>query len=224
MKEGRRGIAVKILYNDEARSGFRGGFGFSCWIEGKGVLFDTGGDLTTLLFNMQRFTIDPKAIKKIVLSHEHGDHVGGIEIVNHCGEVDVFALRSFSERFKRRLADRPNVKLHEVDGAQEICEDVYTTGELGWSIKEQSLIVRTDNGLTVITGCAHPGLENVLRAASRFGGIYGVIGGFHGFSRLGVLRGIRLIVPCHCTMRKKELFDLYPTACRKCSVGCTIYI
>jgi metal-dependent hydrolase (beta-lactamase superfamily II) len=33
-------------------------------------------------------------------------------------------------------------------------------------VKEQSLIVKTHNGLTVITGCAHPGLENLLRFAS----------------------------------------------------------
>ena len=224
MDKGRRDIAVKILYNDEALKGFRGGFGFSCWVEGKGILFDTGGDLATLLFNMQQLAIDPKVIGKIVLSHEHGDHVGGINIVNYCNEVDVFIPKSFSKRLKKQLASHPNVRIHEIDGAQEICEDVYTTGELGRSVKEQSLVVKTDNGLTVITGCAHPGLENILRVASRFGRIYGVIGGFHGFSKLEVLEEVRLIVPCHCTMRERELLDLYPTAYRKCFAGCTIHI
>lgn len=64
MKEGRQGLALKILYDDEALSGFKEKFGFSCWIKDKGVLFDTGGDLTTLLFNMKRFTIDPKTLIK----------------------------------------------------------------------------------------------------------------------------------------------------------------
>ena len=71
----------------------------------------------------------------------------------------------------------------------------------------QSLVVRTDDGLTVINGYAHLGLESVLRVASKLGKIYGVIGGFHGFSKLEVLRRVSLIVSCHCTMRKKELFD-----------------
>lgn len=119
----------------------------------------------------------------------------------------MFALKSFSDSFKRWLTGRSKVRLHEVDDAQEICKDVYTTGGLRWPIKGQSLVVRTDDGLTVINGCAHPGLESVLRVASKLREIYGVIGGFHGFSKLEALKGVSLIVSCHCTMRKKELFD-----------------
>jgi len=217
-------MELKILYDNEALNGFRGGFGFSCWVEDKNTLFDTGGDLATLMFNIRKFMINPKDIERIVLSHEHGDHIGGIQIVDYCGEVDVFVLRSFSKRFKGWLADHSNVRLHEVDKAEEICRDVYITGVLGWSIKEQSLIVKTCNGLTVVTGCAHPGLENILNFASKLGDIYGVVGGFHDFSKLEALKGIRLIVPCHCTMRKKEVCTLYPEECRKCSVGCTIQV
>jgi 7,8-dihydropterin-6-yl-methyl-4-(beta-D-ribofuranosyl)aminobenzene 5'-phosphate synthase len=91
-------------------------------------------------------------------------------------------------------------------------------------VKEQSLIVKTRNSLTVITGCAHPGLENILRFASNFGDIYGVIGGFHGFSRLEALKRIRLIVPCHCTIRKEEVLKRYPQNSIKCQVGLKILI
>jgi len=41
-------LKLKILYDDEALNGFRGAFGFSCLIEEKGILFDTGGDVDTL--------------------------------------------------------------------------------------------------------------------------------------------------------------------------------
>lgn len=102
------------------------------------------------------------------------------------------------------------MRLHEVDKAEEICRDVYTTGELRWLVKEQSLIVKTCNGLTVVTGCAHPGLENILRFASNFGEIYEVVGGFHSFSRLEALKGMHLIVPCHCTIRKREILIFTP--------------
>jgi metal-dependent hydrolase (beta-lactamase superfamily II) len=37
-------MKLKILYDNEALNEFRGGFGFSCWIENKNTLFDTGGD------------------------------------------------------------------------------------------------------------------------------------------------------------------------------------
>ena len=138
--------------------------------------------------------------------------------------MEVFVPRSFSSRFKRRLALRTNVNLKEVGGAGEICEGVFTTGELGRFVKEQYLIVKTGNGLTIITGCSHPGLENILQVASRFGDIYGVVGGFHGFSKLEALKGIRLIVPCHCTVRKREILNLYPESSVKCSAGCKIKI
>jgi 7,8-dihydropterin-6-yl-methyl-4-(beta-D-ribofuranosyl)aminobenzene 5'-phosphate synthase len=217
-------IELKILYDNEALKGFRKGFGFSCWIEDKNILFDTGGDSATLMFNIQKFMINPKKIEKIVLSHEHGDHIGGIQVINHCGEVDAFVPKSFPKQFKEQLSSRSNVKFHEVDRTEEICKDVYTTGELGELVKEQSLIVKTSKGLIVITGCAHPGLENILSLASNFGEIYGVVGGFHSFSRLEALKGLRLIVPCHCTVRKREILSFYPEECKKCSAGCTILI
>jgi 7,8-dihydropterin-6-yl-methyl-4-(beta-D-ribofuranosyl)aminobenzene 5'-phosphate synthase len=218
-------LKLKILYDNEALNGFRGAFGFSCLIEEKGILFDTGGDVDTLFFNMQKFRVDPlSSIRIIVLSHEHKDHTGGIQIINYCGKVDVFVPASFSDRFKGWLASHPNVRLHEIQELGEVCEGVFTTGELGQFIKEQSLIVKTGNGLIVITGCAHPCLENILRAASKLGDIYGVVGGFHSFSRLEALKGMHLIVPCHCTVRKREIFNLYPKTCKKCSAGCTILI
>ena len=91
-------------------------------------------------------------------------------------------------------------------------------------LRDKIVIVKTCNGLTVITGCAHPCLENILKFASNFGNIYGVVGGFHEFSRLEALKGIHLIVPCHCTARKREIFNLYPKTCKKCYAGRAILI
>jgi 7,8-dihydropterin-6-yl-methyl-4-(beta-D-ribofuranosyl)aminobenzene 5'-phosphate synthase len=188
------------------------------------ILFDTGGNVYTLFFNMQKFQVDPSSIRMIVLSHEHRDHIGGIQIINYCRKVNVLVPASFSGNFKSWLVSHSNVRLWEIYEFGEVCEGVYTSGELGEFIKEQSLIIKTRNGLTVITGCAHPGLENILRVASKLGDIYGVVGGFHCFSRLEALKGMRLIVPCHCTVQKREIFNLYPKTCKKCSAGCTILI
>lgn len=56
-------------------------------------------------------------------------------------------------------------KLGEVDGARELFEGAFTTGELDGGIKEQSLVLRTPQGLVMITGCARPGPTKIVRKA-----------------------------------------------------------
>ena len=203
--------------------GFRSGWGFSCLV-GEKLLFDTGADLDTLLFNMQKFNVNLDGIDKIVFSHEHGDHTGGFQIIGLLRKVKVYLPKSFSRYFKNKISSFPNVELIEVSRLEEIDDEIFTTGELGFLIKEQSLIVKTNKGLTVIAGCSHPGLDKILRVASKLGRIYGVVGGFHGFNKLEILRDIDLIVPCHCTARKREILMLYPDSSVKCSAGCRIEI
>lgn len=216
-------LELRILYDNEAKTGFKRGWGFSCLV-GDRFLFDTGADINILLFNMNKFHVKFESINNVILSHEHRDHVGGFQILRQLGRVEVYVPKSFSSQFKRRLASYPNVNLTEVSEAREISERSFTTGELGSTIREQSLIVETDKGLTVLTGCSHPGLENILDKASRFGKIYGVVGGFHGFSRLEALEGVSLIVPCHCTTRKREILRAYSRSSEKCAAGCIIQI
>jgi 7,8-dihydropterin-6-yl-methyl-4-(beta-D-ribofuranosyl)aminobenzene 5'-phosphate synthase len=58
---------------------------------------------------------------------------------------------------------------------------VWLTGELGDEIKEQSLVLETDSGLVLITGCAHPGVVNIARRVTEDFGQppWLVLGGFH---------------------------------------------
>jgi 7,8-dihydropterin-6-yl-methyl-4-(beta-D-ribofuranosyl)aminobenzene 5'-phosphate synthase len=47
-------------------------------------------------------------------------------------------------------------------------------------MNELSLAVQTPNGLAVVVGCSHPGVENILAAAARIDPrLYIVMGGFH---------------------------------------------
>lgn len=216
-------MELRILYDNEAEEGFKKGWGFSCLVNGE-MLFDVGADFDTLKYNMNRASVKLDRINRVFLSHGHGDHVGGIRVLSMLDDVQLFVPRSFSGRYKNRLISYPNVSLSEVGEAEEISEGLFTTGELGRFTKEQSLIVKTENGLTVITGCSHPGLVKILEEASRFGDVYGVVGGFHGFSELEALEDMGLIVPCHCTVRKKEILDLYPETSMECSAGCKIMI
>ncbi|WP_455277137.1 MBL fold metallo-hydrolase [[Eubacterium] cellulosolvens] len=216
-------MKLKIIYDNEANEGFKKDWGFSCLI-GDSLLFDTGANLNTLLYNMRKFKINFKNIEKIIFSHEHGDHIGGYQILDKLGEVEVFILSSFSVQFKKELSQYSNVTLIEIAEAEEIVNNIFTTGEIGYHIKEQSLIININRKLTVITGCSHPGLENILRISSRLGIINNVVGGFHDFNKLEVLRKMQLIVPCHCTVRKKKILELFPESSVKCSAGSEIEI
>lgn len=209
---------MRIVYDNEAQKGFESDWGFSCLIEtgDRNLLFDTGSSRDILASNLQRLHVDKNVIDTIVLSHEHGDHTGGLDAVLHPG-MTVFVPSSFSQRFKRAVAQMADVV--EVALPQELIPGVYTTGELGAWQKEQSLVLATPRGMVVVTGCAHPGLEAILAAAATFGELYGVIGGFHGFNRLELLRELDLIVPCHCTAHKREILELYPEKTRRCGAG-----
>ena len=106
----------------------------------------------------------------------------------------------------------------------EVSTGTYSTGALGMPTKEQALAVKAEKGNIVITGCAHPGLEKILQAAGKLGEIYGVLGGFHGFSKLDELEGIQLIGPCHCTQYKQKIKDKYPEEFVEIKAGSVIEI
>jgi 7,8-dihydropterin-6-yl-methyl-4-(beta-D-ribofuranosyl)aminobenzene 5'-phosphate synthase len=73
--------------------------------------------------------------------------------------------------------------------------------------------------MVVLTGCSHPGVSEILGAASRFGEIYGIVGGLHGFSDFDQLEPLSLICPCHCTQYKSELRYLFPERYVACGAG-----
>lgn len=63
--------------------------------------------------------------------------------------------------------------------AVQICENIFSTGEIEGI--EQSLALKADKGIFVVTGCSHPAMRSILGAPSKFGNPYGIAGGFHGF-------------------------------------------
>jgi len=224
-----RDISITVVYDNNAyQAGLETGWGFSCLIRGTGkaVLFDTGGDGSKLLANMRKLGISPHEIDMVILSHIHGDHVGGLSgFLGKNPDVTVFVPKSFPGDFKRDIM-RYGAHVVEVHKPMEICEDIYSTGELGTVIREQSLVVKTDRGLIVITGCAHPGIVKIVKKAKEIfkETVLFVTGGYHlgsknrkelediisDFQNLGV----RYVGPCHCTGENaRELFR--KTYCEK---------
>lgn len=215
-------MKLRILYDNEAEGSLKSDFGFSCLIEAdnKRILFDTGASGDILAYNMKLLGLKREHLDVIALSHEHRDHIGGLDAVLH-PEVEVYIPRSFTSELKTRIA-KQGAKVIEVSEPGDITPEVHTTGELGLMTKEQSLALETERGVVVLTGCAHPGLKKIADVATYFGALYGVIGGFHGFKELKLLKGIKKVIPCHCTARKNEIMAIYPEKVEWCGAGAVI--
>jgi hypothetical protein len=145
------------------------------------ILFDTGGDAETLLSNMAALKINPQQIEIVVLSHVHGDHTGGLfSLLELNNALTVYLPASFPKDFKERVKTY-GASVVEVQGPTEIIPGVWSTGEMGTGIKEQALVVQSPKGLLVVTGCAHPGVVNMVKRAKEITGdkIHLMVGGFH---------------------------------------------
>ena len=212
---------LNVYDNVEFNPDFKTGFGFACTVKLKDkiLLFDTGGDSPTLLSNLETANIKPEDIDIILLSHIHGDHVGGLlGFLEKNSNLKVYVPSSFPYSFKNQITSI-GAELIDVSNPAKIIEGVYSTGELGTWIKEQSLVIDSDKGLIIITGCAHPGIVNIVRKAKGMfdKNVYLVLGGFH-LSAVSdsevrnIIKSFRELevektAPSHCTgERARELF------------------
>jgi len=204
-----------IVYdNNISKKGLISAWGFSCAIilPQKFILFDTGGDPSILLKNLDEMNIHPEKIDSIILSHGHMDHLGGLPALLGIQErpVTVYLLKSFPKSFKEEVV-LSGADVKEIGVPMMIHTGIYTTGELGLSIKEQSLVLKTVKGLVIITGCAHPGIVEIVDHAKKLfkEDVYLLIGGFHltGKSTKEITAivkqldelNVKRVAPCHCS-------------------------
>jgi metal-dependent hydrolase (beta-lactamase superfamily II)/pimeloyl-ACP methyl ester carboxylesterase len=205
-------LGITVVYdNTTFDSRLTADWGFGAWLEYAGhvVLFDTGAKGDLLLDNMAKLDLNPLDVEIVVLSHEHGDHTGGLDALLDTGARPVvYAPASFPPALKKRIGEQ--TELVEVKAAAEILPGMHTTGQMG-DLVEQALVVETKAGTVVITGCAHPGILRIVRKARRMveGEIALVLGGFHlGQTRAKAVEtiiagfrveGVRQAAPAHCT-------------------------
>ncbi|MDD5439805.1 MAG: MBL fold metallo-hydrolase [Candidatus Omnitrophica bacterium] len=209
-------MAIKVIATgSSAWERFLRRWGVSFLI-GDDVLFDAFGDPAVLLGNMRKFNVDTAKIKYIILSHDDWDHTAGLwQLLPDRKDISVYICPGFKQEIKDKIASF-GVKLIEAGTTIHIKGAMYSTGELygesgGRKIYEQSVVIKTADGLAVLCGCAHPGAVNIVRHVNeRFqGSVHLLIGGFHlkdntDEVNLDVIKdlqklGVRRIAPMHCT-------------------------
>jgi len=184
-------------------------------INGKRILFDAGDNPEILASNVKAKGVDLTRLDFVVMSHRHGDHMGGLTYVLSVNpKVKIYAPKEtfgiygsdLPSKFYRKAESLPpemryyggappeimhfgtafpgaNIQL--IDKTTEVApgitlialvSDAPGTKEL----KELSLAINTADGVVLVVGCSHPGLEAIVAEAAKTNPhIHFVTGGFH---------------------------------------------
>jgi len=196
---------VTILYDSFGKSPtLTMDWGFAALVDygGKRILFDTGNNAQIFEHNVKAAGVDLQKLDFVVMSHRHGDHMGGLAyLLKVNSTVKIYAPKERSgvygddqpsstwyrkdpslpteQRYYRGAPPEiihmgeawPNANFQLIDKNIEIVPGMYlialvsdTPGTL--EVHELSLAIRTPDGLVLVVGCSHPGVEHILREAS----------------------------------------------------------
>ena len=196
---------VTILYDSFGKSPtLTMDWGFAALVDygGKRILFDTGNNAQIFEHNVKAAGVDLQKLDFVVMSHRHGDHMGGLAYLLKVNPtVKIYAPKERSgvygddqpsstwyrkdpslpteQRYYRGAPPEiihmgeawPNANFQLIDKNIEIVPGMYlialvsdTPGTL--EVHELSLAIRTPDGLVLVVGCSHPGVEHILREAS----------------------------------------------------------
>ena len=162
-------IRITTLSENTANYGFLAEWGLSMLVEVDGVkiLVDTGLNFSTV-HNAQLMGIDLSTIDRIVLSHGHADHTGGLrEVLRRRGEIEVIGhpdiwTPKYVQRdrepeqyigmpFSRKLLESLGARFNLVKEPVHITNRVMTTGEIpmfsGYEEIENNLFVKKESVL-----------------------------------------------------------------------------
>jgi 7,8-dihydropterin-6-yl-methyl-4-(beta-D-ribofuranosyl)aminobenzene 5'-phosphate synthase len=207
-------INFTVLFDNRPfKEGLETSWGYSCLIRGtqRTILFDTGGDGRILLSNMTKLGIEPSMVDMIFISHSHWDHAGGLKrVLESKNGASVFIPALCPGDFKAEI-NAFGGKVVEVDRPQALCGRVWSCGQMEGKRVEHALVIDTEYGAVVLTGCAHPGIVDIVERIHRIGqsDIALLMGGFHlrdstGGEVMRIIRHLRRmwvlrVAPSHCT-------------------------
>jgi 7,8-dihydropterin-6-yl-methyl-4-(beta-D-ribofuranosyl)aminobenzene 5'-phosphate synthase len=210
---------VTILYDSFGKSPtLTRDWGFAALIDygGKRILFDTGNNAQIFEHNVKAAGVDLQKLDFVVMSHRHGDHMGGLAYLLKVNPtVKIYAPKERSGVYgddqpsstwyrkdpslpaeQRYYSGAPPEVIHMgeawpsanfqlIDKNVEIVPGMYLIALVSdkpgtLELHELSLAIRTPDGLVLVVGCSHPGVEHIVHEASAFDPhINLLLGGLH---------------------------------------------
>lgn len=209
---------ITVLYdafgNDSA---LHKDWGYAAFIEygGKRILFDTGNNPDILAQNAKAKQIDLSKLDFVVMSHRHGDHMGGLAyLLSVNPNVKIYAPKesfgvyggdlpgSFYRKDASLPAEQryyggtppevlkfgsawPGANFQLVDKTTEIAPGIHLIALVSdkpgtLELRELSLAINTPDGMALVVGCSHPGIDKIVEAAAAINPrIHFIVGGFH---------------------------------------------
>ena len=196
---------VTILYDSFGKNpALTLDWGYAALIEygGKRILFDTGNNAQVFEHNLKAAGVDLQRLDFVVMSHRHGDHMGGLAYLLKVNPtVKIYAPKERSgvygddqpsstwyrkdpslpteQRYYRGAPPEmihmgeawPNANFQLIDKNIEIAPGMYLIALVSdkpgtLEVHELSLAIRTPDGLVLVVGCSHPGVEHIVQEAS----------------------------------------------------------
>lgn len=240
---------ITVLYDAFGRDpALRKDWGYSAFIEagGRRILFDTGNSTEVLEANARAKGVDLSRLDFVVMSHRHGDHMGGLAYLLRINpDVTIYAPKegfgvygsdlpsSFYRRDESLPAEWryfggqppetlrfgaawPQARFKLIDKTTEIAPGVHLIALVSdkpgtLELRELSLALDTPDGMVVVVGCSHPGIDRITEAAARInprialvaGGMHLVVAKDEEIARIATLLHdqyrVGWIAPGHCT-------------------------
>jgi 7,8-dihydropterin-6-yl-methyl-4-(beta-D-ribofuranosyl)aminobenzene 5'-phosphate synthase len=241
---------VTILYDSFGKNpALTMDWGFAALVEygGKRILFDTGNNAQILEHNVKTAGVDLQKLDFVVMSHRHGDHMGGLAYLLKVNPtVKIYAPKERSGVYgddqpsstwyrkdaslpteQRYYSGAPPQIIHMgeawpsatfqlIDRNTEIAPGMFLIALVSdkpgtLELRELSLAIRTPDGLVLVVGCSHPGVEHIMQEASAidphikilFGGLHQIQAPDPEVERIaaGLHNQYKLerVAPGHCT-------------------------
>ena len=209
---------ITVLYDAFGKaSTMQKDWGYAALVEygGKRILFDTGNNPDILAQNAKAKGVDLTNLDFVVMSHRHGDHMGGLTYllkVNPTVKIyapkegfGVYGADLPSSFYRKDTSLSPEQRYYDggppdvmrfgsawpganfqlVDKNIEIAPDIHLIALVSdkpgtLELRELSLAINTPDGMVIVVGCSHPGIDKIVESATAINPrIHFIAGGFH---------------------------------------------
>lgn len=177
-------VTLTVLIDHNRNGSLSIAYGISILVETANttILFDAGPDPSPLQNNVETLGKDLANIDYTVISHHDLDHYGGMAYVaERRPNSSVYIPMNIAPHVNTSLIDLGFELIH-INETTTLSQGIAVIYTLPSSPEEISLAINVEGvGTIIITGCSHPGVENIVEEAAQSLGInpYLVIGGFH---------------------------------------------